>query len=639
MMYRRTLLKSSALALAMPTLLRAAAPQRPLLMPGKQTLFQRVVARPGAIAYDASGGAGTGRPVPGFATFYVYARQDRDGAEFVQLGQATDGATIGWVASAELVDWPHAMIGAFTNPIHRQPVLFLDSRDHERTLITSTDPAAAAAQLRQGATSGQPGQVVAIEPANYVDITRQFYLLPILGAEPIETDSGPTVHLLEVISASADPPRAPLPSEADALQRFRAGLIFLIDTTVSMQLYIDATHSAVRSIITQIGASPVRDHFRFGVIGYRDSLLDTPRLEYTTRVFAEPDFARSADAAIVALGSVREAQASSAEFDEDPIAGLKTAIEATDWGSLGGRYIILITDAGAREASDPHSATHLGIAEIKQLARERGVAVFALHLLTPEGNTAHDHARAAAQYRTLTAMDGTTPLYFPVPSGDQAAFGRTITSLTDALLQQVARTTGQPLAPPAAVAPAAMEHQVEIVAEAMRLAYLGRTEQTRAPDIIRAYTADRDMGDLTRRAIGVRVLLTRDQLSDLAQSLRRVLDAGMASRVDPTTFFTQLRTAFAAAARGVSQNAPIAKLGSLLGEYLDGLPYQSDIMNISQDDWVAMGGIQQTEVLNGIEAKLRLYTEFQTQTDLWVNLAGPEHPGEAAYPVPLEALP
>ena len=137
----------------------------------------------------------------------------------------------------------------------------------------------------------------------------------------------------------------------------------------------------------------------------------------------------------------------------------------------------------------------------------------------------------------------------------------------------------------------------------------------------------------------MRVLLTRDQLSDLAQALRGILDAGMASRVDPGTFFGQLRAAFAAAARGTTQVVPVDRISTLLGEYLDGLPYRSDIMNVSQEDWLAMGGIKQADILNGIEAKIRLYQEFQSQPDLWVNLAGPDHPGEAVFPVPIEALP
>ena len=643
---RRALLAGAALAglVARCPGLRAQT-RRPLLQPGKQTLFQRSVARPGATLQPGPNATPPGPAVPGFTTFYVYSRQRGDAggdAGWVEVGPAADGRTVGWIAAAKLIDWQHAMIGAFTNPAGRQPVLFLQTHDAEQSLITGPDPGGQASRLQQGALDHQPGPVIAIEPPTLVDITRQFYLLPILSAQQIETDGGATVRLLEVISAPAEPPRTAAPQTADALRDFKAGLLFLIDTTESMQPYIDGTLAAVKAVIARIGTTPLKDHFRFGVVGYRDSLLDTPRLEYTTRVFVRPDFHLPADAVLEPLSHVRESPASSAEFDEDPIAGLKTSIEEIDWTPLGGRYIILVTDAGARDANHPHSATHLGIAEIRQLAREHGIAVFVVHLLTPEGAAAHDHPRASAQYRTLSALDGAAPLYFQVPGGGRDAFGRTVTDLTDALLRQVAATTGQPdLAHPAALPAQSqqMQRQVEMVSTAMRLAYLGRVEQTRAPDVIRAFTCDRDMADMTRRSLGVRVLLTRDQLSDLAQALRAVLDAGMASRVDPGTFFGQLRTAFAAAARGASQTAPVDRIGSLLGEYLDGLPYRSDIMNINQDDWLAMGGIKQADILSGVEAKLRLYQEFQAQPDLWVNLAGPDHPGEAAYPVPIEALP
>jgi serine/threonine-protein kinase PpkA len=614
--------------------------RRPMLQADKQTLYQRVVVRPGATLQATPAAASVGSPVSGFSTFYVYDRRDGE-TGWVEVGSAADGRTRGWIAAAKLIDWPHAMIGAFTNPAARQPVLFLETRDQEKALITGPDPGAGAERLRQAALAHQPGPVLAIEPANLVDITHQFYLLPILTAEQIETDGGATVRLLEVISAPAEPPLTPPAPTVDALRDFKAGLLFLIDTTASMQPYIDTTSAVVKAIIARIGASPVKDHFRFGVVGYRDSLLDTPRLEYTTRVFMQPDFHLPTEAVLDPLAHVRESPVSSSEYDEDPIAGLKTCIEEVEWGSLGGRYIILITDAGARDANNAHSATHLGIPEIRELARAHNIAVFVVHLLTPAGLAAHDYPRAAAQYRSLTTFDGAAPLYFQVPGGSRDAFDHTAATLTDALLQQVAATTGQPVQASNGSAPATpqMQHQVEIVSTAMRLAYLGRVEQTRAPDVIRAFTSDRDMGDMTRRSLGVRVLLTRDQLSDLAQTLRSVLDAGMASRVDPTTFFGQLRTAFAAAARGASQAVPLDRIGSLLGEYLEGLPYRSDIMNVSQDDWLAMGGIKQADILSGIEAKIRLYQEFQSQSDLWVNLAGADHPGEAAFPVPIEALP
>ena len=45
------------------------------------------------------------------------------------------------------------------------------------------------------------------------------------------------------------------------------------------------------------------------------------------------------------------------------------------------------------------------------------------------------------------------------------------------------------------------------------------------------------------------------------------------------------------------------------------------------------------EPVNALEAKLRLYEEFNRQPSLWVSFDGGRNPGEAMYPVPLDALP
>ncbi len=52
-----------------------------------------------------------------------------------------------------------------------------------------------------------------------------------------------------------------------------------------------------------------------------------------------------------------------------------------------------------------------------------------------------------------------------------------------------------------------------------------------------------------------------------------------------------------------------------------------------------MGSIAQRSVLNNVESRLRLYQEFDRQTDLWRDLTHSGQPGEAVYPVPIEALP
>jgi len=619
-----------------------AAPRTPLLIEGKQSLFQRVIARPGATLSPRPDGQGT-RPVPGFTVYYVYTRPPGGDAARIEVGRTADGRPEGWLEGAKAIEWKHAMVAAFTSPAGRQPVLFLRSERDERLLMMDSQAGQRAQTLRAAAAApgGDPGPVIAVEPAAAVDFSRNFYLMPILSAERIEREFGPPLRLLQVISAPAEPQRPPSPPAQPT--QFKAGVVFVLDTTISMQPYIDRTRDAIRSIVASVGSTPLRDNFRFGLVAYRDSLEDSPGLEYSTKLFGKPDFSQPADSINTGVATAREATASSNGFDEDPIGGIKAALDEIDWSPMAGRFIVLITDAGARPAHHPHSLTHLDIAEIRELAKAKGVAVFAIHLLTPEGRARHDHEPATAQYQDLTQFGGRGPLYFPVPNGAPDAFARTVQDLTRALLSQVGEAAGRPLLTQqgaAGPAPApAIEAAARVVGEAMRLTYVGRAENTQAPDVVRSWTTDRDLSDPAIPSLDVRVLLTRNQLSDLARSLQAILQAGLAGRTEPRTFFTQLRATFAAAARDPQRIAGAQRLGAMLGEYLDDLPYQSEIMDIGEADWIAMGAIAQRTVLNSIEAKLRLYQEFQSNADLWVDLSGSRAAGEALFPVPIEALP
>lgn len=618
--------------------------RKPLLVPGKHSLYQRVITRPGATLSPKASAEGA-KPVPGFLVYYVYART----AQWLEVGAASDGKTLGFVPVAKAIDWKHTMVGAFTNPAGRQPVLFLDSDADARKLILDPDPAAAVAKLRQGITSGQPGPVVATEPANFVDIDApgSFYLLPILSAELIERETGAPVRLLDVLSVPSDEP-----PPSDQLKGFKASLVFLIDTTSSMQPYIDATHDAMVSVVQQIGSTALKDKFRFGVAAYRDSLLDTPLLEYPTKVFAKPDFSQPADTVVPILGTIKQATASSIGFDEDPIGGLQACLNDIDWTESspnGGRYVLLITDAGARTADNPHSVTHMNIPEIKLQLDGSKIQPMVVHLLTPDGARANDHQKARAQYTELTRTNSAGSLYYGVPNGDRAAFQQTVTDLVTALLTQVAAATGVAVDTlrgtshgPETENAARIRQQMAVVGEAMRLANLGHQQHTQAPDVQSSFTCDRDLSNADVAGLNVRVLLTRNQLADLYKSLKIILDTGLAGRIEPQTFFTQLRSAFATAAtdpQQITQITNATNVGGMLGEYLDDLPYRSQILNVTQEDWLAMGSIAQREILNGIERRLLLFESFQEQSALWHDIAQSGQPGEAVYPVPIEALP
>jgi hypothetical protein len=80
-------------------------------------------------------------------------------------------------------------------------------------------------------------------------------------------------------------------------------------------------------------------------------------------------------------------------------------------------------------------------------------------------------------------------------------------------------------------------------------------------------------------------------------------------------------------------------LGGVLGEYLEGLPYRTQILEIDEDTWLAMGPFKQREILDGIAEKLERYRLYHDQTDLWVALHEGAPDGEKVFPIPIDSLP
>jgi len=649
MILRRTLLALALGLFCIGPVAEASAQQaarQPLLMEGRTALFQRVILRPGARLAERPDASAPSQPTPGFGVFYVYARQGSGADAWLEIGAAQDGRTQGWVPAERTIDWKQTMVLATNNPAGRERAMFFREAETPRALWLNTRGGAAeATRLREAATANTEGPVIALEPENFIDITRQFYLLPIISADRVENEAAQEARLLEVISAPAQAAPPP-PADPDALRNYRGAVVFVVDTTISMGPYIERTREALKRVVDRIRDTAVRDNFRFGMVAFRDHMGGNPRLDYITRMVSLPDLAETSDAILPRLSQLAEARESNEGFDEDSLAGIKLALDEVPWPQYGGRFVILVTDAGARDAKDPRGQTQMGPEEMRQLAQSEAkqVAIYAIHLKTPEGR--NNHARAERQYRELTRFGAAGELYYSINEGNMGQFGQTVDALTDALLAQVAAAVGRPIAgirAPQNAAERRISEQAEIVGTAMRLSYLGRERQQTAPDVVRSFVLDQDLNPTDprpeRRPLDVRVLLTRNQLSDLATTLRNIIQAQAAARLSPESFFERVRAAAAATARDPRRMAEFQRLDGAFGEFLQDLPYQSQIMEFTQEEWNSMGAGRRTEIINALEAKLRLYEEFNRQPSLWVSFDGGRNPGEAMYPVPLDALP
>ena len=642
----------------------AAAARAPLLMQGKKTLFQRVLTRPGAMMVKAPGEA-AGAAVPALSQFYVYQRRAHAGEEWVEVGSGSRGKVEGWIAASYVLPWEQQLALAFTNPAGRERALLFNEKDTVLQLLKAKDPAAAVAPIRASVAAGKSdARVVSIEPETHIDIDKQFYLLPILQAAEIDTGTGFRARVLEIASVTAkkgsaspaDAGKAASPPQPAALRSFSAAIVFVIDSTISMGPYIDRTRDVVRRIYDAVEKAGLSNQVRFGLVAFRSSVKAVPQLAYTAKMYADPSEVRDGKDFLARVAALKPAQVSSPHFDEDPYAGVMAAVREVKWGNFGGRYLVLITDAGAIGGEDPLSSTGLGAPEVRLELQRLGIALYALHLKTPQGKA--NHPSAQAQYEDLSRNPITnTALYYPVEAGSVEQFGRIVDRLSGAIVDSTrAAARGELVAGSARGALtsggeakadpvlAKLDAETELLGRAMQLAYLGRVQGTTAPPLFRAWLSDRDYAKLERPTTEVRVLLTKSQLSDLAQVVGTILDAGEKSQATSTAdFFDLIRSAAAQIARDPAalNNPSATRLGELglLSEYLDGLPYKSDVMALTRDIWSSWSISEQEELLDKLRRKLRLYQLYHDDVDRWVSLAPNADAGDRVYPVPLEALP
>lgn len=630
----------------------AEAARIPLLIAGKKTLFQRVLTRPGALVTPEPG-APDGTPIPPLSIFYVYDRvMSADGAEWLEIGANTVGQVRGWVAAASTIEWRQALALSFANPAGRRPVLFFRDEAALLDLAEREDlPQRLAAIWADLSVSGLPSrpEVIAREPDSYVDIRKQFYLLPILSAHETILDSGFRGKSVEVAAVSAQAEGTTGASaEGGGLSEFSAALVFVIDASTSMGPYIEAAREAVARIYEQVENSGLSGKVRFGLIGYRDDPAAIEGVEYLTRIFVDPADAADGRSFLEEAAALAPSKVSTRTFEEDGLAGVMSAVEDIDWSRYGGRYIIFITDASSRGGAHPFSSTGLGPEQVRERTLQDHVALYALHLRTPEGRK--DHATAEKQYRTLSDYPGVGSLYFPVEAGDVELFRRNVAALAEAVVDQVAAASrGEPAAGASGEESKAQDQAEELrrkaakLGHAMQLIYLGRARKTSAPPLIRAWALDRDLDNPAVQALEVRVLLTKNQLGDLQAALREIVTVGIATETSRSRFFDQLRSAVAAFSRdpnqvGKSDSASLGELG-LLGEYLEDLPYRSRVLALDEASWNRWSIGEQVAFLDDLTARIRLYQRFHDDVDNWVALDGGASPGDAVYPVPLSALP
>ncbi|MDR2366988.1 MAG: hypothetical protein LBF58_02585 [Deltaproteobacteria bacterium] len=200
----------SVLALASVLFLAtAAAAEPPLLVPGKSTLYQRLIVHPGAYKYSQPDSPKGDSIVP-FTVYYIYETRESNGISWHLCATNTVGRDKVWVRGDAASSWNKALVLLLSGANDRKPLMFFKNKTDIESVAKMDNVNQTIANiekqfkeyLRTGTVPPPDFPVVALEPDfrdGMVPYNR-FYLMPIFSYDDTIFDE---VMLLEV--ASIDP--------------------------------------------------------------------------------------------------------------------------------------------------------------------------------------------------------------------------------------------------------------------------------------------------------------------------------------------------------------------------------------------------------------------------------------------------
>ncbi len=692
----------------------------PLKIEGKQSLPLRVLSRAFSKVYKAPDvNSGTvAENVPAFQAYFVYGKKgaasDLEEQVWYEVGPDNRGTVLGWMSSDDVFEWQQTMCLSYTHPEGRYPVLMFEKKA-ELEKLTAMTPEARKEKVEKYYIDIAMGDVpadfpvVTVEPKKAVDITKEFYLLPILQFDEIELENR-EARILKLAAVTGEEADARTSSDirvnkeylqeavqdsnsvsAATLEKLGVDIVWVMDTTNSMMPYITQTLKVVEDASKRISANAeLAKAVKFGVWGYRDS-ASIPDIGYNVKNYT-PQL-QGIDQFADTLKTVNVTTAGSQGYAEDVFSGINGAVDETAWTPDAIRVVILVGDAPAHEPGHKWNTSGQSQTTLRAIADDRNITLYAIHIKDPKA--AQYHAMAEEQFQVLSTNRGAEggPAYFTTSSEDLAGFEQLTKMVTDSIigfLEKINQEKGKivataPVPPSAAIpdagsdaggpvqtappaAPAAPQNSVNLdlfegpqptvaagqggelnaaqgktnaALKAAFVQWIGSQAGAQAPRDVVAWVTDKDLLTNDIQSLEVRLLINKQQLDSLRETLKTILAAGRKGQISGEDFFSSLQAAAATTARDpemIKRAKSLAQSG-LVPEFLVGLPYKSRIMDMTNELWGSWSVDEQDMFLADLEARIMAYETIHDGPEGWVQLNKSDDPSEYVYPISLELLP
>jgi hypothetical protein len=643
-------------------------------------LNRRLINIPGAVLLNAPGGAPVSIQPRPFSTFYIYDSQPVGSNNFIEVSPPGKAPT-GWFAAEETIEWPNNVSLTSAVPASRIRAPFFKSIETISELAEDesgfaqfvNDLAKTTEELEYAQSVGDQAAVTAAEKlmgdfrssgvtALESSVVRhwrdQFYLMPVLdykeGAKDFFTGKSTQMFFQTAV--------VPLRQEggrSECSSSDKLGVVFVVDTTSSMQKYIDRTRSIVNAVVDKIFQESNPEHVRFGLVGFRDDPVERPKTLYRTKVFMNLSENSRVNSIVDKLGEMKASEHSTEGFSEDALAGVLTALDM-DWSDFRSRWIVLITDASPRLETINQKGNTTNVNDAASLLWDVGsVGLAAIHLQTPEARSAGDVVVAGERLRQLARWNNVDTLYYGIDDGDLDEFGEQIDSVVRKIIGQANEKSDETFR--YEQSDDQFEDPIARIGRAQRAVWLGRCDED-VPSIIEGWISDRAQFALSTDktwskkepySVHPRVLLTRLQLGLFKNSMQSVLDTyASAPELGGESFFDAvadkllnimttndvIRVDDGDVGEYVSSR-DINTLGEMLPSFLELLPVKPDFFTLTRDRWDNMTADQKDNFVTGVRRRIDNIEALLDNPEVWVSLHDDSSEYEYVTPVLIRLLP
>lgn len=593
--------------------------------------------------------------VPPFSAWVVLAKENN----WYKLGEAVGNKATGWMKAADLMEWKHHMVVSFTHPGNRKrSLIFKEKQDILQMLDMPLD---ARSKTWDGyfteAENGQNEHTVGLEPDGWVREKNQFYLLPILEQQEVES-AGQELTLVKVAAATRERGQSTTDTQASQKAPPMLDIVFVMDLTRSMGPFVESTLNMLGDIANNFEEEAAGGgSVRFGFWGYRDDPELCKGIEFNTHNFTKD--LQDVETFLETLRTINETKVDSIDYAEDVFSGVSDAITHSKWRDGSVKTILLVGDAPGRAPGEEEresrksprprgTESDMDAKALRALASASSVYLASYYLESPKWKQFTQ--RGAAQFRTLSTNPGSTQADFAIINAESSNdYAEAAQSYAAQMAQNLSLLAKEGRMPPNVENDPEQETSPSDTGRAMadnlfRNAFIewnSANSELEAPRDVEGWMSDKDPTDPSKLALEPGVLLTKTQLSDLRDRVNEIIDAMLKVEVGGQDFFKELHAVVTIGGRdpGRIKDSRTLMESNHFPDFLHGLPYKSKIMGMTGDDWREMGADRANQYRNEIVSKVSYYAEIYKDGTKWQKLNEKSDSGEYVTPIPIDMLP